>query len=355
MRAVVFHGAGDIRIEDVPIPEPGPGQIALAPAYNGLCGSDLHEYQVGPLVIPTSPHPLTGAELPVILGHEFSGTITAVGDGVVDFAIGDRIAVEPLYHCGTCRPCTSGAYNVCSQVAFHGLMAHGGGMSEVTVIDASMAHRLPDGVTLEQGALVEPMAVAHHAIRRAQPLPGEPAVVFGAGPIGIGAWFALRAAGADPIIVVEPSPVRRAAIGALGAEVVLDPTVTDVYAEVMAMTHGEGAALTIDAAGVPDVALASLGVLRPRGRAVSAAVHMSTVPVFPSILLTEITWTGSLAYTSEDFTAVIEAMSNGDYRTDGWVTHVPLDEVVSAFDQLGNAEAIKILVDVAPESGLLSP
>jgi len=349
MLAAVFHGAGDIRIEQLPIPEPGAGQVALAPAHNGLCGSDLHEYQMGPLVIPTDPHPLTGAQLPVIMGHEFSGTITAVGDGVTDLRIGDRVAVEPLYHCGTCRPCTSGAYNVCNRIAFHGLMANGGGMSETTVVDATMVHRLPDTVTLEQGALVEPMAVAHHAVRQAGIAEGEPAVVLGAGPIGIGAWFALRAAGAGPIIVVEPSPTRRAAIESLGADIVLDPATADPNAEMRSLTAGEGAAVAIDAAGVPASAMASLAVLRPRGHAVSVAVHGAPVEFDPNILMSEITWTGALAYTSEDFTAVIEAMSHGSYATEGWVEHLSLDEVSTALDRLVKAEAIKILIDVAPD------
>jgi (R,R)-butanediol dehydrogenase / meso-butanediol dehydrogenase / diacetyl reductase len=106
MRAAVFHAARDIRIEDVPEPDPGPGQVAVAVAHNGLCGSDLHEYLIGPLFIPTEPHVLTGARLPVIMGHEFAGTVVEVGDGVTTVAVGDRVAVEPIYHCGLCRSCS---------------------------------------------------------------------------------------------------------------------------------------------------------------------------------------------------------------------------------------------------------
>jgi (R,R)-butanediol dehydrogenase/meso-butanediol dehydrogenase/diacetyl reductase len=104
MRAAVFHGSHDIRIDEVDEPVTGPGEVKVAVANNGLCGSDLHEYLSGPLAVPTAPHPLTGAQLPVIMGHEFSGTVVDIGDGVTTVTVGDRVAVEPLYQCGQCRP-----------------------------------------------------------------------------------------------------------------------------------------------------------------------------------------------------------------------------------------------------------
>ena len=130
--------------------------------YNGICGTDLHEYYAGPIFVPTEPHPLTHQQLPLTLGHEFSGVITEVGAGVTGWAEGDRVAVEPIYKCDHCGPCRAGNYNVCQQIGFHGLMSDGG-MAEFTVVPTSMLHRLPDNVSLELGALVEPMSVAYHA------------------------------------------------------------------------------------------------------------------------------------------------------------------------------------------------
>jgi (R,R)-butanediol dehydrogenase/meso-butanediol dehydrogenase/diacetyl reductase len=346
MRAAVFYGDHDIRIEDVPEPTTGPGEVKVAVAHNGLCGSDLHEYLSGPLAIPTAPHPLTGARLPVILGHEFAGTIADVGDGVTSVTVGQRVAVEPLYACGRCRQCTTGAYNLCATIAFHGLMAHGGGLSERTVVGERMVHPLPDPVTLEQGALAEPMAVAEHAVRRSGIGPGDPAVVFGAGPIGIGAWFALRAAGAEPIIVVETAPGRRAVTERLGAANVLDPTSVDVVAATRELTGGEGVAVAIDAAGVPATAAGALAVLRPTGRLVTVAVHGAPVQIDPNLLLRENSWTGSLAYTAEDFSVVIGRMATGDYPAAYWVEHRSLDDLTAGLDAMAEGRALKVLVDL---------
>ena len=346
MRAAVFYGARDIRIEDVPEPQPGPGEVAIAVAHNGLCGSDLHEYLMGPLFIPTTPHPLTGAQLPVIMGHEFSGTVVEVGPGVTTVASGDRVAVEPLYHCGHCRPCNTGSYNTCRSAAFHGLMANGGGLSERTVVTEAMVHRLPDAVSLEQGALVEPMSVALHAVRRSGVTAGDPAVVFGAGPIGIGAWFALRSLGAGPIVVVETSAERRATMLALGADHVLDPTTADVIAECAAISGGEGVAVAIDAAGVPATAVGALRALRPGGHAVSVAIYGAPVELDANMLMGEITWTGSLAYTAADFAEVIGYMAAGKYLTDGWVRHIGIDELDVGLDAMVEGRAVKLLVDI---------
>src|SRR5699024_8044212 len=146
----------------------------------------------------------------------------------------------------------------------HGLMAHVVDLSERTVVPEAMIHRLPDTVTLEQGALVEPMAVAEHAVRRTHVRPGEAAVVFGAGPIGLGSLFALQAAGAEPVIVFETSPTRRALAEQLGATHVLDPTETIPALVIRELTDGEGADVAVDAAGVPATALGTLQALGSR-------------------------------------------------------------------------------------------
>lgn len=264
MRAAVYYGPNKVSVEDVAIPAPGPGQVQLQIGFNGICGTDLHEYYAGPIFVPTQPHPLTHQELPLTLGHEFSGTITAVGAGVTGWREDDRVAVEPIYKCGHCGPCAAGNYNVCQQIGFHGLMSDGG-MAEYTVVPTNMLHRLPDNVSLELGALVEPMSVAYHAATLGDVKPGDTAMVFGAGPIGIGLWFALRGKGLQEIFVVEPSPTRRAAIEALGA-VTLDPTVTDVPGFIADHTYGAGADAAFDAAGVTpavETALACVGSRKP--------------------------------------------------------------------------------------------
>ena len=138
MRAAVYYGPNKLEIDDVPEPEPTPGTVKLKVGFNGICGTDLHEYYAGPIFVPTEPHPLTGQQMPLIIGHEFSGIITAVGAGVTGWTEGDRVAVEPIYQCEHCAPCRAGNYNVCPQIGFHGLMSDGG-MAEYTVVPTEHA------------------------------------------------------------------------------------------------------------------------------------------------------------------------------------------------------------------------
>ena len=249
MRAAVYYGNHQLKIEDVPEPTAGAGQVKVRVSRNGICGTDLHEYFDGPIFIPPSePHPLTGRNMPLVLGHEFSGTVTEVGAGVTGVREGDRVTIEPVYRCGECRPCRAGRYNLCQIVGFHGLMADGG-MAEYTVVPRNQVHKLPDSVPLEMGALVEPMSVAYHAAVLGEVGDQGSALIFGAGPIGIGIWFALRGMGLTEIDVVEPSPVRRASIEALGART-LDPANQDVPALIAERTSGQGVDAAFDAAGV---------------------------------------------------------------------------------------------------------
>lgn len=347
MRAVVYHAREDIRISDVPEPQVGPGQVVLRVGYNGICGSDLHEYFAGPIFIPPdgSPHPLTGRQLPLTMGHEFSGTVVEVGSAVTSVVEGDRVAVEPLYTCGKCDRCSAGRYNACSSIGFHGLM-HDGGMAEYTAVPESMLHKLPDEVSLEMGALVEPMAVAYHAAKLGDVHPEHTAVVFGAGPIGIGLWHALRGQGLSAVYVVEPSATRRAAIERLGATT-LDPTSVDVPAAIADVTGGKGADAAYDAAGVQpavDTAVATIASNRPL---ISVAIYEKPMEVtLLSLVVNESRIQGSLCYTSEDYQAVIDLMRRGHYDTTGWMEKIAMADVVTeGFEALHAGQKMKVLVD----------
>src|SRR5690349_8220873 len=327
MKAAVYYGPNKVEIADVPEPRPTEGTVKVKVGFNGICGTDLHEYYAGPIFVPTAPHPLTGQQMPLTIGHEFSGVIAEVGDGVDGWAEGDRVAVEPIYKCGECPSCRAGNYNVCAQIGFHGLMSDGG-MAEYTVVPAQMLHRLPDNVSLELGALVEPMSVAYHAVTLGDAKAGDAAMVFGAGPIGIGLWFALRGNGVDDVFVVEPSATRRASIEALGARTV-DPAAVDVPAFIADHTGGAGADAVFDAAGVTpavETALACVGARRPM---VSVAIYEKplTTPLL-NLVMNESRIQGSLCYTASDFEAVIELMAEGTYATTGWVPPIALDDVL---------------------------
>ena len=345
MKAAVYYGPNKVEIDDVAEPDTKPGTVKLKVGYNGICGTDLHEYYAGPIFVPTEPHPLTHQQLPLTLGHEFSGVITEVGAGVTGWAEGDRVAVEPIYKCDHCGPCRAGNYNVCQQIGFHGLMSDGG-MAEFTVVPTSMLHKLPANVSLELGALVEPMSVAYHAATLGDVKSGDTAMVFGAGPIGIGLWFALRGKGVDDVLVVEPSATRRAAIERLGART-LDPTAVDVPSFIADHTKGDGADAVFDAAGVAPAVSTALACIGSRKPMISVAIYEKPLETpLLNLVMNESRIQGSLCYTGADFEAVIALMAKGSYDTTGWVAKIPIDDVIDeGFEALHAGKKMKVLVD----------
>lgn len=346
MKAALFHAKEDLRIEEVPEPSPGPGEVKLQNAFAGICGSDLHVYyspEAAGLDLE-NPHPVTGSTLPQILGHEFSGTVIELGEGVTNVAVGDRVAVWPIYYCGECPACRKGMFNACQKIGFHGLSSNGGGMAEFTTVPASKLHVLPENVDLRLGALVEPMSVAWHAVGRSGVDAGGTALIAGAGPIGIGVWFALKARGVEKVLVSEPSADRRATIAALGATVI-DPVNEDLAAAVSEISDGEGVDVAFDAAGAGPAITSALASLVPGGRVVVVAIHERPMEFLPTqLVMAETDIAGALAYLPEDFDAVIKAMSEGAYDTTGWVDEVALDGVVDAIHALRGGVGAKILV-----------
>ena len=224
MQAAVWHGKKDVRVETVPLPSPpAPGWVQVKVEWCGICGSDLHEYLAGPIFIPVNaPHPLTGKQGSVILGHEFTGKVVAVGEGVTDVKVGDMVAPDACQHCGECQPCREGRYNVCEKLAFTGLHNDGAFASLVNV-PAELCYVLPEGVSAEAGAVMEPLATGFKAVRMAGSILGLNVVVLGAGTIGLGTIMAVRAAGAGKIIVVEMSKARIEKAKECGADVIINP------------------------------------------------------------------------------------------------------------------------------------
>ena len=346
MRAAVYYGNHNLEIEDVPEPTPGDGQVKVKVSRNGICGTDLHEYYDGPIFIPPAhPHPLTGKHMPLVIGHEFSGVVTGVGHRVTDVHEGDHVTIEPIYRCGQCRPCKSGQYHLCNIIGFHGLMADGG-MAEYTVVPRNQVHKLPDSVALEMGALVEPMSVAYHAAVLGDVGEQSSALIYGAGPIGIGLWFALRGMGLTEIDVVEPSETRRKSIEALGART-LDPTVVDVPAMVADRTDGNGVDAAFDAAGVAPAVESALDCVGERRPLISVAIYDKPLPTpLINLVLRERRIQGTICYTGDDYRAVIDLMARGHYDTTGWVDTIPLSGVIEqGFEELRAGRKMKLLVD----------
>jgi (R,R)-butanediol dehydrogenase/meso-butanediol dehydrogenase/diacetyl reductase len=332
MKAAVFHGPGDVRLQDVPEPDIRAGTVKVKIDWCGICGTDLHEYIAGPIFIPPvgSPHPITGETLPVTMGHEFAGEVTDVGDDVTGVSVGDHVAIEPVYRCGECAACRRGVPNLCVKLGFYGLMGGGGGMSEYAVVPSYMVHQLPAGLTSEQGALVEPIAVGLRAVRRSGIQAGQSALVLGGGPIGAVTVQCLRAIGAGQIMVAEVSAARKAKALEIGADVVIDPTEEDVAERVRELTDGEGVEYSFDAAGIQETLRTALAATRRSGTVTIISIWEGPVEIDPNeIVLSELNVVGTIAYTPEDFADTIAMLKDGSIKTEGIITErIDLTNVV---------------------------
>ena len=351
MRAARYHGRGDIRVEDLPEPHAGPGQVQVAVEWCGICGTDLHEYLDGPIFAPTpeAPHPLTGGAVPITLGHEFAGVVSEIGEGVTGLSEGDRVVVEPYDVCGTCVACRSGRYNVCRSLGFVGLDGDQGGFAERAVVDRRWVHPIGD-LTTQQGALVEPLAVGYHATKLSGLEAGQTAVVFGAGPVGLVTAAALRAVGAGQVVVVEPADARQAQAPGAGADVVLDPTEEDVPERVRELTGGAGADVTFECAGLDPVLAQAVASTRPGGTCVNVSIwgHPATFDV-NSLVLSEIRLIGSLAYAGRH-PEVIELVRDGVVDVEQFITgRIALDDIVDqGFRELIDHKETNVKILVHP-------
>ncbi|MFH8737031.1 alcohol dehydrogenase catalytic domain-containing protein [Streptomyces sp. NPDC017964] len=349
MLAARLYGTKDLRIEETPEPEPGPGEVKIRVAHAGICGTDLHEYFETPRATH-EPNPLTGATLPQTLGHEFAGTVVERGAGVDRVAPGDRVCVRPIRTCGVCPRCTAGLSHLCTALAAIGVTAPGGGLAQYVVVPADAAVPLPDGLSLEQGALVEPMAVGLNAVERAHVPWGGSALVTGAGAVGMGVLFALKAHGVHDVTVVEPSPARRAAAERHGARV-LDPAAVDVVEEVMRHTRGRGVDAAVECSGRPEALDGAIRSVAAQAPVVMVALYSGPVAVDASVVrLAELALLGAEAYPDGVFERVIEHMAAGRYPTDGWLDHIPLADAVAGLHDVREGRCVKVLVDIPSTS-----
>jgi (R,R)-butanediol dehydrogenase/meso-butanediol dehydrogenase/diacetyl reductase len=351
MRAIRWYGAQDLRFEPADDPSPGPGQALVRVAYCGICGTDLAEYQKGPVLIRTGPHPLTGARPPITLGHEFSGRVVAVGEGVADTMIGRRVCVDPCWRCGECFWCLRGDYHICRSGGSVGL-ASDGALADLVVVPADGLVPLPDGVTDEVGALVEPLAVGVHAVSRGRAQEGEWALVIGCGPIGLAVLMAARAHGLQ-VLVVEPSPVRRALALSLGAERAFDPAVDDARREAYLITSKTGADLVFECTGLPDMLGFAVSSARRGGRVVLVGIgqgvsELSTQQVVPY----EREIIGALGYRN-DLPTVVQLIADGRMDPAPLITNIiPMEDAVrEGFERLARSkdEGMKTLIAVGAE------
>ncbi|KAI2865405.1 hypothetical protein CBS12448_2035 [Aspergillus niger] len=351
MKAARFHGRGDIRVEEIEEPTCGKGQVKMRPSFVGICGSDIHEYSGGPVLVPEKPHGITGTSLPVTLGHEFSGIVEEVGEGVTHVSPGQRAVVRPTIFDRECTSCKQGYEYCCEKIGFIGLSGYGGGLAKYIVAPAEHFYTIPDNVSLEAAALVEPLAVAWHAVNISPFKPNDNVLVLGGGPVGIGIIQVLELQGAKNIMVAELTENRKRFASNYGATHILDPREVDVATKVRELTDGVGVDVVFDTAGVEVALNGAIAACRTHGTIVNIAVWEKRPAIrVNELMYSEINYTGSALYDESAFREVIRALSYGQLKPERMVTSkIRLDEVVEkGFQALvdDRDSHCKILVDV---------
>ncbi len=340
MKAAVVRGIRNIEVTDVQKPEPGPGEVLIRVGYCGICGSDMEAYHTG-MYAPG-----------LVVGHEFAGVVAEVGPDVADFRPGDRVVVNDAIPCGECLPCREGRLDTCESLYMIGV-THDGGMAEYVAAPVRGVYRLPDGVSLRQGALVEPLSVALHGVHRSRLKPGDRVLVMGAGPIGLLTLQCALLAGARMVAVTEVDPTRAALAEKLGAAVVLDPTRDNVGVALAALTDGQGPDIIYICTGAPQPYRDAISLVRKGGQIF--VLGLCTEPVeadFMSVALGDLCIEGSLAGRAQ-LPAAIDFVAQGRVDVESLISHeIPLDDVVEKgfqFLDKPNSGAVKILVRIAGE------
>ncbi|MFE9452417.1 zinc-binding dehydrogenase [Streptomyces sp. NPDC006739] len=324
-----------------PTAPPGPGEVELAPAYVGICGTDLHIFHGDMDARVTTP---------AVLGHEMAGRVVRCGPDVTDWRPGDAVTVMPLRWDGTCPACRAGHQHICQHLDFIGIDSPGA-MQQRWTVPASALIRLPDSLPLDRAALVEPTAVAVHDVGRAQVRDGERVVVVGGGPVGVLIALVARAAGAD-VRVVELSAHRRLLAEELGLAV-WDPATEDLAEPVRQWAGDAGADVAFEvsgAAGGVDTAVEVLGV---RGRLCLVAIHSRPREVnLHRFFWRELTLVGARLYDRSDFEKAVALVADGTVPADRLISEVvPLAQAPAAFEALeGGGGVMKILVDCAGDA-----
>jgi len=355
MRAVRFHDRHDLRVEDVPPPGAlGPEEVLVRPIFCGICGSDLHEYAHGPITTTRTPHVFTGAAIPQILGHEFSARVEAIGRDVTNVAVGDRVSIQPQMAPKDEYYGSRGLFQLSPKVGVVGLSWAWGGMADLALVKAYNSYLVPPDVDDIQASLVEPAAVAVHAVDRAAVGSGSSILISGFGPIGALCALAARAAGAAIIIISETNPKRlRAARELIPGALLVDPSREDLQEVVRSSTEeGIGVHAAIECAGVGRALIACIEAVRRQGIVVQVGLHTRPVEVDPlAWVFKDIVIRGSICYQADSWPRVMALIASGKFPVEKIVTSViPLEDAIArGFDRLldPTGEDLKVLLNIA--------
>jgi D-xylulose reductase len=320
-----------------------PQDVLVAVNYTGICGSDVHYWQhgaIGHFVVKD----------PMVLGHESAGTVVQVGSGVTTLKPGDRVALEPGYGCRHCNACKAGKYNLCPDMIFAATPPYDGTLTGFWRAPHDFCYKLPESVSLQEGALIEPLAVGVHIVRQAKVTPGESVVVMGAGPVGLLCAAVARAHGASKVVCVDIVPSKLEFAKSFAATHTYQSqriSPAENAANIIKEADlGAGADVVIDASGAEPSIQASLHVVRVGGRYVQGGMGKPDI-TFPimALCLKEVTASGSFRYGAGDYELAIKLVADGKVDVKQLITTtVPFDKAEEAFKKVLEGQVIKILI-----------
>lgn len=336
MRALQYISARNVAPAELASTAPAADEVQVRVAYTGLCGTDLHIFHGD----------MDGrVDHPLVFGHEMSGEISAVGEDAAGWTVGDRVTVMPLSWDGTCPACQEGNEHICQNLDFIGIDSPGS-LQELWNVPAGVLIRLPDELTLRDGALVEPVAVAVHDVRRSELAAGDKTVVIGGGPIGVLIATVARHFGAE-VVVIEPDLGRRRSIENLGFATI-DPLAVDQSAFVEEWTAGAGADVVFEVSGAAAAVKGMTALAKVRGTIVVVAIHSQPREVdLQRVFWRELRILGARVYQRADFETAVELLAGGVIPTDTVITGVvDLEDTGAAIARLESGEALKLMVAV---------
>jgi (R,R)-butanediol dehydrogenase/meso-butanediol dehydrogenase/diacetyl reductase len=323
MRAAVWHGRRDVRLEDVAEPDSPQGEdVLLEVCWTGICGTDLHEYLGGPIFIPPTLQR-------VVLGHEFSARVVDVGRDVTGVGVGDRVAVIPHRVCRACHFCRRGMYQHCRQLEVVGI-TRDGAFARYTIARQDQLVRLPSSVPDEVGALVEPLAVTLRAMQLPKARLGDTIAIIGAGPIGLCGVATARAAGLGDIFVVEKMPGRAQLAQKLGATQIIDPGQSDPVEAILELTEGRGVDVSLECVGLVATMNQAIEMARPDGLAVLLGIAEDGGDLeLGRAVAGEKEIHGCIGYFEGEWQAVVDLLETGRLDPAPMITHrIEVDEII---------------------------